>query len=524
MRRRWIVFVFAAIFIAASLFACNGANRESIVARPMGGVSAESSWMDAEFSPASVPGSALPLAGLAPIGAALMHGDAYQSDTHPAAGPIGGALEVRTRRAGGWMPRQCATFLFRADGKVVAMCGGLTGFRLVLLDPGSLEALATFDLPMRPSAFQAIVRRDLDIVFGDSSGGAYLFLDDAERVVFADARQRIRRVRAEESGGRWSFVVEDSWDMGAHVPHDCLHYDNWLPSGECDAITTVMPDGQGRLWWVTRMGRIGALDPRTGESRQVNLDGEEIQNAVAVDGRAIYVLSDHAQYAFTAGPDGAPVQLWRHPYDRGTQRKVGSINQGSGTTPTLIGDRYITFADNAEPRINIVVLRRGEIRSEEAREICRVPVFAPGASATDNSMIGWGRSIILENNAGYTHARGQDDWSSIAGGVVRVDIREDETGCDVVWTSPLASPSVVPKLSTATGVAYFYSFVAAANGDVDWAVVGLDFRTGREVVRVPTGRGVSFDNNWSSIAISPAGDLYVGAATGLIQVRPRPTP
>jgi hypothetical protein len=201
---------------------------------------------------------------------------------------------------------------------------------------------------------------------------------------------------------------------------------------------------------------------------------------------------------------------------------VGSINQGSGTTPTLLGADYITFADNADPQINLIVLRRGTLREGEPREICRVPLFEPGASATDNSMIGWGRSIILENNAGYTHARGQTDWSAVAGGIVRVDLREDETGCDVVWTAPLASPSVVPKLATASGAAYFYSFERAGEAPPLWSLRGVDVQTGREILRAPTGAGVPFDNNWASIAISPAGDLYVGAAMGLIQIRQRP--
>jgi hypothetical protein len=212
------------------------------------------------------------------------------------------------------------------------------------------------------------------------------------------------------------------------------------------------------------------------------------------------------------------VQLWRTPYDRGTKRKIGSINQGSGTTPTLLGDQWITFADNADGRINIVVLRR-----KDGSRICSVPVFPEGASATDNSMIGWGRSIILENNAGFKSAHEQKDWNAIAGGVVRVDVRADGSGCDPVWTSPLKSPSVVPKMSAASGIAYFYSFDLVNDADgkqtQDWSIVGLDFRTGRQVIKIPTGRGRPFDNNWASMSIAPNGDFYAGMTGGLVQVR-----
>jgi len=237
-----------------------------------------------------------------------------------------------------------------------------------------------------------------------------------------------------------------------------------------------------------------------------------------MDSRAVYVLSDHAQYAFSAGKDGKPVQLWRSAYDRGTKRKVGSINQGSGTTPTLLGDNWITFADNANGRINIVVLRRSD-----GSRICAEPVFQDGASATDNSMIGWGRSIILENNAGFTSAYEQKDWNAVAGGVVRVDVNADESGCETVWTSPLKVPSVGPKLSAANGIAYFYSFDLTRNVDgkltQDWSIVGLDFQTGNQVIKIPTGRGRKFDNNWASMSIAPNGDFYAGMTGGLLQVR-----
>ncbi|OHT20960.1 hypothetical protein [Edaphosphingomonas haloaromaticamans] len=519
MRKRWIGLGVLGAALAAPFLFLAIANREHVAARPIAGQSTAPAIWDSAFQPAPVPGFVPALPGLPPPGRSPMHGDGYQSDTHPVSGPFGPGLEVRTRTAGTWLPRLCATFVFRSDGKPVAMCGGVTGFRLVLLDPASLDALATYDLPMRPSTFQALVRRDMDVIFGDSSGGAYLFLDDKDRIVLADSRQVIQRIATVRDGKGWRFVPENRWDMTPHVPHDCQNYDNWSPSGECDMITTVMPGPDGRLWWVTRQGRIGTLDPATGKVAQTRLAGEEIQNAFAVDDRAAYIVSDHAQYALAAGADGRPRILWRHPYDRGGGRKVGSINQGSGTTPTLIGDRYVTFADNADPRINIVVLRRGALKPGEAREICRVPVFTPGASATDNSMIGWGRSIILENNAGFSNGFSQKDWGAIEGGIVRVDIREDESGCDIVWTSPLVSPSVVPKLATGNGIAYFYGFDPAPGGGQDWSIVGLDFRTGRQVVKIPTGHGGAFNNNWGSIALAPDGTLYVAAMRGLIQVR-----
>ena len=516
-----IVLAIPLVLVLAAWLLLPVADRELVEAKPFEGASKAAIKWDAAFVPKPVEGSVPPYPGLSNAGSATIHSDAWQSDVHVSTGPLGANLEVRSRRSGNWLRRQCSTILFRSDGKVVAMCGGLTGFRIVLIDPETLNMLASYDLPSRPSSFQAAVKLDMGIMFADSSGGAYLFLDDRDRVVFADSKYRVQRLGTREVNGRLRFVVEQSWELKPHVPHDCQNYDNWFADGPCDMVTTLMPGPDGRYWWVTRYGLVGTLDPATGAVRKVRLPDEEIQNALAMDERAVYVISDHAQYAFVPDAQGKPRVLWRWPYDRGSARKVGSINQGSGTTPTLIGGKWVAFSDNADGRINAVVLRIGALASGQDRLVCKVPLFDEGASATDNSMIGWGRSIVVENNAGYTNQVTQADWGAMAGGVTRIDIREDESGCDTVWTSPLVSPSVVPKLAARSGIAWFTTFAEAGNGEQDWALVGLDFATGREVARIPTGRGASWNNNWGAIAIHPDGTLYQAGNGGLIQVRAR---
>ena len=520
MKKRWISLGLILALLVGSFGWWTNANRETVQVQPIEGAPNAAVTQDAAFVPSPAEGAININPFLAQATNGTMHGDGGQSDTHLAAGPFGGNIEVRSRRAGNGLPRQCATFVYRSDGKPIVMCGGLSGFRMMLVDPSSLRALAYYDLPVRPSSFEAAVKRDMSIMMNDTSGGAYLFLDNEDRLVFANSEWVVQRLVTKGENGQWSFAVDGEWDLKPHVPNDCFNWNNWFPSGECDKVTTVMPDHQGLYWWTTRKGRLGTLNTKTGAVSVIKLKGDEIQNALTMDESAVYVLSDRAQYAFAADANGTPVQLWRSAYDRGMTRKIGSINQGSGTTPTLLGDKWITFADNADGRINIVVLRRSD-----GTHICTVPVFKDGASATDNSMIGWGRSIILENNAGFTNAYEQKDWNDVAGGVVRVDVRADESGCDTVWTSPLKVPSVVPKLSAANGIAYFYSFDLAKGADgqttQDWSVVGLDFKTGKTVIKIPTGRGRSFDNNWASMSIAPNGDFYAGMTGGFVQVRSR---
>jgi hypothetical protein len=447
-----------------------------------------------------------------------MHAGSWESDVHPASAVTSENIKIISRRAGGSAARQCATFTFIEQGHPLILCGGLTSFRLQLLHKDTLELLAIYDLPMRPSTFESLVKRDTDIIFTDTSGGAYMYLDNEGRAVLADANQRIRRIKPRQDGqGEWKFFEIDSWDMNKYVPNDCFHWNNLFPKGECDGITTVMPDYNGLLWWVTRNGRVGSLDTKTGKVLSIMLNGEEIQNSFAVDQTGAYIVSDYAMYHMKL-LEGMPTQQWRFEYDRGSSRKVGSINQGSGTSPSLFGDNYLTFTDNADDNMNIYVARRNTLSRNEERIICKIPVFKKGYSVTDNSMIAYNRSVILENNSGYTNSMIQKSYSDVVGGVVRVDVREDESGCDKIWTNDLKVPSVVPKLSLGNGIAYFYSFDLLDNGDRLWSLVGLDFETGKEVIRIPTGTGEAFNNNWASIAIAPNGNTWVGTRNGVLNI------
>jgi len=73
-------------------------------------------------------------------------------------------------------------------------------------------------------------------------------------------------------------------------------------------------------------------------------------------------------------------------------------------------------------------------------------------------------------------------------------------------------------MSLGNGIAYLYSFEILDNSDRLWSLIGLDFETGEEVIRIPTGTGVAYNNNWASIAIAPNGDTYVGTRQGFLKV------
>ena len=318
--------------------------------------------------------------------------------------------------------------------------------------------------------------------------------------------------------GKWSFVRTDDWDLSRYLPHDCTTYTNPLPQGSCDPITGVLPDWHGLLWWITRYGRVGTLDPSTGHVHIRYLRGEQIENSHAVSQDGVAVVSDHAMYMFRASRTGAPTVVWRTSYDRGTARKVGQINQGSGTTPTFLGRGMVAITDNADARMHVLVYRTAAaLPRGQRRLVCSVPVFGTGRSATENSLVGWGDGLVVENNFGYLNPTTRVTGGTQPGGVTKVVVSAH--GCHVAWSSPVLSPSVVPKLSRANGMLYLYSPQPVAPGVDEWRLTVLDWRTGHTVAAIPTGRGPEYDNAWAPITLGPGGTAYISCFGGLLAVR-----
>jgi len=456
------------------------------------------------------PAVAQPLAGapvpqhpfMAPNGMNNMHADAFCTDTHAASGPLGDApVVVSTAR--GLLGGECASVTFDRQGRIVTVCTSARRMQLLLLDPRTLRELAHYDLPLRPSTRSLSIRT----IVTDTSGGAYFYLDHRDRAVLATAAHRIEVVGHDDHG----FHREQVWDLAPVVVGRAGH-----PG---DAVTTTLPDWTGRLWFVTRQGLVGTLDPDGGAISVLQLVGEEIQNSFAVGPDGVYIVSDHALYAFTADPASVTPRIrWREEYDRGTRRKVGQIDQGSGTTPTLFGDEYVAITDNAEPRLHVLVYRRGPAVSGP-RLVCRLPVFPPDRSATDNSLIAVGRSLVVENNAGYDIFPTMMFGRTGAGGVARIDLDEGG-GCHQVWESAEISQTTVPKLSLGNGLVYLYTKAPHAPWWIDaYYLAAVDFRTGETVYKVLTGTGLGYDNHWAPITLGPDGTAYVGTLRGLLAVR-----
>jgi len=427
-----------------------------------------------------------------------MHGDSFVSDTHTASGPLG-RDPVVVSSARGLLGGECASVTFDRRGRILTVCASAVRMELLLLDPRTLRELASYRLPQRPSTRTLSLRR----ITSDTSGGVYFYLDQRERAVIGTAARRIEVVAHDDAG----FHLERAYDLAPVVPPG-------------DAVTAVLPDWAGRYWFATRQGLIGTVEAESGRIATRALAGEEIENSFAVGPDGVFIVSDHAMYGFTADPaSGTPEITWRETYDRGARRKIGQINQGSGTTPTLLGEEWVAIGDNAEPRMNVLVYRRGRDLAG-ARLVCRQPVFAPGASATENTFVGFGRSVVVENNAGYDLFLTMMFGRTGAGGVARVDLDDDGQGCHVVWESREISPTAVPKLSLGNGLLYLYTKLPDAPWWTDaYYLTAVDFRTGATVYKTLTGTGLGYDNHWAAITIGPDATAYAGTLRGLLAVR-----
>lgn len=427
---------------------------------------------------------------MAPNGRSNMHNDAYMTDAYAWEGPLGHDTGVIST----WLGlEECASLTFDSRDRIVTLCGTADGARLRLVDPTSLETLAILPLPPRSV-------RPGTTPLTDICAAGYFYLDDRDRAIVSTNTNQIWVVEIDQTP---AFRVVETHDLLVHVPPP-------------DCIVSVLPDWEGWLWFVTSRGTVGVIGPHSISSTAFT---EPIFNSFAVDGTGgVFVVTDRALYRFDYDPGTyGPSITWREPYDRGTRVKPGQLSQGSGTSPTLVGEDLVAITDNAEPRMNVLLYRRAADVDGE-RLVCAEPVFADGASATENSVIAVGDSLVVENNYGYTGPPSTAGGASTSPGVARVDVDRDAGTCATAWISAEVVPTTVPKASVAAGLVYVYAKPPSASGVDAWYLTAIDIDTGETAWRRLTGRGYLYNNHYAPVSIGPDGAAYVGALGGLIRI------
>ncbi len=442
------------------------------------------------------------------------HNDTWMSDTYEIAGPLGRDLEVlsstmaEARRDPNSPIFMCPGAVADSQGRLVLSCTGPGEWSLVLVDPETLEVLAFRWMPVQPSVLRA-------------ASASYLYVDNRDQVVVPvvdeDQKVKIQVLRVIGSPGTLRFEVVSDYDISAYV-------------AQGDNINGVLPDWQGRIWFVVRASAaVGVLDPATGSIKTLKLNGA-ITNSFAMDRDAAYIVTTEKMYRIEAGPDGAPRVVWEAGYQNSGAIKPGQLSAGSGTTPTILGNgKYVAITDNAE-QLNVVVYRteaKLNPQEHEQRIVCEVPVFKTGAGADENSLIGSGLSLIAYTAYGYDLDTVFETFKSMPNGpgIARVDIDPNGKGCKLVWENDDVSLiDSVAKMSTRTGLVY--AVTRKYDTQVNYPDPGLDVyyfsaidvRTGKVVWERQMGTGFGYDT-FGDLVIGPSGTAYMPQYGGLVAVR-----
>jgi hypothetical protein len=526
-RTAWLAIAIAAAFMTTAFCAATAAaETPATPIEDTGPTPTLPAYAGAPAKPAPVPG--VTTAWQDPFMAAdphnSVHNDSWQSDNYTSlSGPLGHKPQTFSTGIG----RDCITLTFDPQGQLISSCTDLThGPALYLLDPKTLATLAFMQLPFIPPP--AGTNPALN-----TTGGAYFYLDNHNRVVVAASNGHILVVGLSQNNGSPEFTQVADYD-----PTSCLSPGDRIPS--------VLPDAQGRLWFVGRyQGAVGVLDPKTGRCRSIILH-QEIENSFAVGSDGTYIVTNKAMYKFRAGSSLVPKTIWSMRYKNTGKQKVGQIDAGSGTTPTLVRAQdatapkadpsYVAITDNADPLDVVVYRTEDRLQRGEHRVVCQIPVFRKGASADENSLISMGQSLIVENNSGYD----LETWNDVIGGGIqlggnlaltsapgmdRIDISADGNGCHIVWrNTTVRTPSAVAKGDTADGLIYTYAKPKDPSGAGGWYWTAVSYRTGKIVWQQVAGHGGLYNNHYSGIAIGAdpktgKTTLYLGGIGGIEALR-----
>ncbi len=427
-----------------------------------------------------------------------IHNDSWMTDAYNRKGPLGKNLATDSYA---YPSSLCGSITFDSQGRILTSCPSIPfPPQIRLIDPVTLAPIDTLDMPTAPNPPNTPAYQNF-------TGGGYFFVDQNDKIWAATKTDHIYRIGEGNDGN--TLTIERDYDLTSVLDPDT------------ERITSALPDYDGRIWFVSKANaKIGTLDRKTGDLKTIQLDdGEEIENSFSVDSSGVYVVSNKRMYKLKANKNDKPKILWQQKYPNSGIVKPSQVDAGSGTTPTNLDGGYVAITDNADP-MNVVVYRtKTNLEKKQKRVVCKVPVFSQGASATENSLMATKRSLIVENNYGYQDPFGVNSGAVTEPGFTRIDIDKDGKGCTEKWTNTeVRSPTVVPKLSTKTGLIYTYSRPEdPSNQGYFWTAI--DYRTGETAWTKYAGSGLVFNNNYAGLALGPDGTAYLGVIGGIVALR-----
>lgn len=401
---------------------------------------------------------------------ATMHGDAQSSDATPFAGPgdpgVGGTWKVTFTNH--WAA--CPTILASQDGYIQALMTQFLGSdaklrkpKLAIIEPASGAQLGAMEIPT-----------------GALLGGVYAYLDADSNLVMVDGTNALTWISHSQDGMKvWVSRRIDLTDAMKLEPKD--------------HVVGIVPDWHGRIWVASERGVVGLADPKRNVVRLTKLQQysptERIDNSISACPQGVSIITSHGIYMLGADASTSkPRTIWSHSYDRGTKQKPGQLSHGSGATATFFGPNgsdYVMLSDNGDRQEKLIVYR-----SADGSMVGEGPLFTPGASGTENSMIGVQNSIVGACTFGYPYAQYPDTKpayrAQVAPGMERWDVNDDASGITLKWRNNGIYSAAVPRLSTADNLIYTCERPRGPAGVLTGPVVyacAIDMDSGRVVHR-----------------------------------------
>lgn len=277
---------------------------------------------------------------------------------------------------------------------------------------------------------------------------------------------------------------------------------------------------------------------------------EQIQNSFAVGKDGVYIVSNLALYKLRFNEETKEIEMdpkWEENFAQGGlvynndgTRKPGHLNNGSGTSVTLMDDRFVAVTDNDTSQVNLCIF------SQETGELVnKFPLFEHDKSAVENSIIAYNNTFIVGNTFNFVDPF---EVNETPGGLERFDFNL-ATGkferCKnwPPYPDPYDAKIATPKLSTPRGLVYVYNrdTDGGPTEHDDWQLTALDFETGMQVFSIkPYFNENEFNDNVSGLmkglslgkdnydrkvlnnlmgtfSFGPNNRLYIGAYRGFIR-------
>ncbi|KAH8729927.1 hypothetical protein BGZ61DRAFT_475485 [Ilyonectria robusta] len=462
------------------------------------------------------------------------HRDAGNTRSENFQGPLGKNTKVES-----WSTTPPVPMFWDSKGLLTAgaICREDTAC-IVSLNPDTFKIEATYPESGEPSEL-------------DPGSMVYMQLLD-KHVTIPTAARHIIDVERIDNGTSTSFVRRRDIDLSDITE-------------QSSRLIGSAYDGEGNLWFttgyvgvgipITDTAVIGYIEPK-GTVHSIQLPNTRVENNFAISGTDVYLITgpagaaDEANatayfYGFQPSADGVKVVM-ALPYESGDGVKLGGVSRGSGSTPALLGHKYVAYTDNANDQVNVHIVPQMPVGKNDTKPVCSMPLFEPGLSANENSILNhWDGdstySVVLGNyyngvpiyvigDTIFGYGMNMDpatingafnNINQMAPGLVRIDFNDKTGTCTTRWYNKNIRGTVTPILPTKTGLLYMpvQDWDLAREGTYVYYITAIDFKTGKEVWKIRIGAGGSFNYNLQSPVLTYDGGVGQYVNGGFVKVK-----